>query len=262
MRASFRIVLIYAIAASCWIVLSDKAVGLIASDMNAMTWFATVKGLAFVAVTSLLLFLLIKKELSVKNNMIERLKENIKHREELVSELHHRIKNNLQVVKSLVHLETAEAATKEELAETIMDEIQAISAVFEIVYEKRIMTKLPLDEAIERFLVFKRSRNSGTAIKADIRKGLEFKLEMTTSIILLLNVLIDVLNRNNNDRSMIEITIPDPRTLRLTCKGIECQTCLDLISGSQLVEAYLKMLEGRMLKSDESIEIKIQHPAD
>ncbi len=53
--------LIYALSAGIWIFLSDNLVGAFFSDLGDFTHFATLKGLLFVAVTAMLLYMLLRK---------------------------------------------------------------------------------------------------------------------------------------------------------------------------------------------------------
>ena len=59
--AVVRMVLIYAVFAALWILLSDKLVGLVFSDPAHIVIASTLKGWAFVAITSLLLFILMRR---------------------------------------------------------------------------------------------------------------------------------------------------------------------------------------------------------
>ena len=59
--SALRVVLIYAAFAALWILLSDRLVSLLFSDPQTMTLVSTLKGWLFVAVTSLLLYGLIKR---------------------------------------------------------------------------------------------------------------------------------------------------------------------------------------------------------
>lgn len=56
-----RIVLIYVLTASAWILLSDHAVALIAPDVSQAAWISTLKGWAFVACTAALLYAFIRR---------------------------------------------------------------------------------------------------------------------------------------------------------------------------------------------------------
>jgi HD-GYP domain-containing protein (c-di-GMP phosphodiesterase class II) len=80
-RSTVRIVLIYAVFAGVWIVLSDAVLRESTVDPNLLTLFAVLKGLLFVAVTSLILLVLIRgyftrisevvRELKVSRDQIE-----------------------------------------------------------------------------------------------------------------------------------------------------------------------------------------------
>ncbi len=59
--AALRLVLIYAIFAGLWIVLSDKAVAWLLQDPGHILLASTLKGWLFVAVTSLLLYGLVRR---------------------------------------------------------------------------------------------------------------------------------------------------------------------------------------------------------
>lgn len=59
LRATLRIVLLYALFASLWILLSDRAVALLFNAPESIQSANTLKGLLFVAITSVLLFFLV-----------------------------------------------------------------------------------------------------------------------------------------------------------------------------------------------------------
>ena len=63
-RAAGRIVLIYAVFAGLWILLSDGVLVWLVNDPSQIGFFSTVKGWLFVGVTSLLLFGLIQRLLN------------------------------------------------------------------------------------------------------------------------------------------------------------------------------------------------------
>lgn len=60
-RGAFGIVLAYAVFAGLWILLSDQAMGLLFSDPAALVQASMAKGWFFVAVTSLLLYVLVRR---------------------------------------------------------------------------------------------------------------------------------------------------------------------------------------------------------
>ena len=58
MPAVFRIVVIYAVVAALWILFSDRAMSFFFKDPAHLTLVSTLKGWFFVAITSLMLFVL------------------------------------------------------------------------------------------------------------------------------------------------------------------------------------------------------------
>jgi|GEM_PF-5159474 len=63
-RDSLKIALIYFIAAGIWIIFSDRAVLIMFNDPETISFVQTYKGMLFVLVTSLLLYLALKKQIS------------------------------------------------------------------------------------------------------------------------------------------------------------------------------------------------------
>lgn len=67
----FKIVGIYALIGSLWIYYSDSAVAFLVNDHNLLARIGILKGLLFIVLTSLLLYLLIKQNF-LKYRQIER----------------------------------------------------------------------------------------------------------------------------------------------------------------------------------------------
>ena len=59
---SVRVTLIYIVLGGAWILFSDRLVTLLASDRHRLTFFQTYKGWAFVLVTGVILYLLLRRE--------------------------------------------------------------------------------------------------------------------------------------------------------------------------------------------------------
>ncbi len=67
-----RIVLFYAVVAALWIVFSDAALGFLWDDPRAIALASTLKGWAFVAVTTLLLFVLLRRQQALQRAVLQR----------------------------------------------------------------------------------------------------------------------------------------------------------------------------------------------
>ncbi len=59
-QAAARVAALYLVFATLWIFASDRLLALVVHDAERLTWIGTAKGVAFVAVTSLLLYLLLR----------------------------------------------------------------------------------------------------------------------------------------------------------------------------------------------------------
>src|SRR3990167_6162985 len=78
-RGTFKIVAIYAVFASLWILISDEVMARFLPDPTELTHASIFKGLLFVSVTSILLFGLVQKYVTHLHEM---------HRRKLEAELH------------------------------------------------------------------------------------------------------------------------------------------------------------------------------
>ena len=75
MRAHSRIALIYAVMGFGWILFSDRLVKFVTSDPEILTTIQDFKGIAFVIVTSLVLYFLMKREFEAREGVKKELEE-------------------------------------------------------------------------------------------------------------------------------------------------------------------------------------------
>ncbi|NOY06643.1 MAG: PAS domain-containing protein [Chlorobi bacterium] len=72
-----KLVIVYVVVSALWIFFSDQLLGMFVSDVSRITWLQTAKGLAFIVITGLLLYGLIRrylgnlKRLAVRENLRE-----------------------------------------------------------------------------------------------------------------------------------------------------------------------------------------------
>jgi PAS domain S-box-containing protein len=77
LNATLRIVLVYAVVSGLWILLSDRFLASLALDPATHTQWSVYKGLAFVAVTTLLLAVLVRAELRAREDAAAALRESL-----------------------------------------------------------------------------------------------------------------------------------------------------------------------------------------
>jgi len=123
-RPALRVVILYAAVSAVWILLSDRALAVLIEDPELYQHVQTYKGWFFVAVTAFLLFVLIRNELARRTRLEEEIfardrvytKEitaSLAEKDALLREVHHRVKNNLQIITSLLNLQKHGASDPE-----------------------------------------------------------------------------------------------------------------------------------------------------
>lgn len=94
---------------------------------------------------------LAKEEREAKEQEI---RESLQEKEVLLSEVHHRVKNNLAVVSSMMQLQTFEE-TNEEVKNKLLDSvtrIKAMATIHELLYQSQSFTKIEFTENIQRLV--------------------------------------------------------------------------------------------------------------
>ncbi|HDQ14054.1 MAG TPA: sensor histidine kinase [Sediminispirochaeta sp.] len=105
-RAStLRIVGGYLIFGVLWIVFSDQLLFTLARNPDNYLSLQTYKGIFYVVLTTILLLALVKREFRTRDEIQRRLEESLGKQEELRRDAHHRVKNSLQTVQSIISLQ-------------------------------------------------------------------------------------------------------------------------------------------------------------
>lgn len=102
---AFFLSALYMVIGSLWIFLSDAAVIALYPDFENQALLQLVKGLFFVLATAVILYRVIHRLLISQEALRERLSERQSEHDLLVREMHHRIKNNLQFVISMLGIQ-------------------------------------------------------------------------------------------------------------------------------------------------------------
>jgi len=194
MKSAYRITGYYALFATLWIVLSDSLFVLAFGEKAFLKYFSIVKGIAFVAATAALLFVMIKRELEIKNKVIVQLDREVEIREELIRELHHRIKNNIQVVIGLMNIETMDRDFSREVKERIANKLISMMSVFNIVYEIRDMRGISFESVLREY----RRISVRNIEPGKIDPAISYSVEVIVSCLLLIDTIIEVFLGSNN----------------------------------------------------------------
>ena len=132
-KGTARIVAGYTLTASLWILFSDRLLALF-PDRQTILALSMTKGALFVLVTSLCLHILVSRELTQRGILEDELRKRLEENEALLRELHHRVKNNLQIIASFLALERDLVEDEEDRG--IFDDMQARIQSMALVHEQ------------------------------------------------------------------------------------------------------------------------------
>jgi two-component sensor histidine kinase len=151
-RRALKVALLYAVFATLWIFLSDLVVELLIPP-GSFRVVQTVKGILFVAATTFVLYGALHRafrriEVSNERLRIEdrRLRESLSEQKELLQELHHRVKNNLQLTNSLLSIQsvqTTESHTGWALKRA-QERILSIALVHKLAYREGVLETIDM----------------------------------------------------------------------------------------------------------------------
>ncbi len=117
----------------------------------------------------------------------EQIKEDIREKDYLIKEIHHRIKNNLQVIKSLLSLQLKgmDSVEAHDLAKRSYDRINSIAIVHEMMFGSKDYSKLDFEEYIRELIpsIINNHSSQKKTIILDVQAD-EILLSLDTSITL------------------------------------------------------------------------------
>jgi hypothetical protein len=147
---AMRITAIYLVVGAIWIFFSDRFLGTIINDSQLLIQAQTYKGWFFVLITSILLFILIKESTSSLIESKEKAEKAFHEKQVLLTELHHRVKNNLAVICSLIdlHAGSLDKSDAKDLRE-IQYRIHTLADIEEILYQNEDMSSIPFHKYME-----------------------------------------------------------------------------------------------------------------
>ncbi|MBI5207155.1 MAG: HAMP domain-containing protein [Candidatus Firestonebacteria bacterium] len=106
---------------------------------------------------------------NVFNNMTGKLIRTIEEKEVLLKEIHHRVKNNMQIISSILNLQTGYTSDKETITalRESRDRIQVMALIHEKLYQSKNLSKIDFYEYIDELIT---NLFSSYGIKSEIIK--------------------------------------------------------------------------------------------
>ena len=247
LRDSLKIALTYLAVSALWIFFSDRLLGLFTNDGALLLELQTYKGWFFVLITSVLLYYLIEKSTSRLVKSRNKIEQALDEKQVVLSELHHRVKNNLAIICGLIDLQADELeGVKETRAlKTIQHRIYTLAEIEELFYQNRDMSRVPFHEYMNHLISSLNNMREGKRfdVNADI-ENLDLNISQAVPLGLLTNEIFSQLKLNGHTREVnsIEISfeVDDLQEISLSVIIKNCPPLLiSRLTGNEQVEAIL-----------------------
>lgn len=247
LRDSLKIALTYLVVSALWIFFSDRLLGLFTTDSALLLELQTYKGWFFVLVTSFLLYYLIEKSTSKLVKSRNRIEKALEEKHVVLSELHHRVKNNLAIICGLIDLQAdeLESANETRSLKTIQHRIYSLAEIEELFYQNRDMSRVPFQEYMNHLITSLKNAGEGKKfeVKADI-EDLNLNISQAVPLGLLVNEIFSQLRINGHIHEInaveVHTGIEETQDVTLSIAITNCpQIIISRLTESEHIEAIL-----------------------
>jgi two-component sensor histidine kinase len=137
----------------------------------------------------------LQKEIIERKKAIENTEAALREKEILLKEVHHRVKNNLQIILSLINLQSNQTKDKEmvQFFEQTKNRIKSIALVHEKLYKSRDLSSINFEEYLNELIpnIYEsfKAENSNVFLKIEIEK-IFMSIDIAISLALIINELV------------------------------------------------------------------------
>jgi len=212
-----------------------------------------------------------------REHLLQDLRQALTEKEVLLRETHHRIKNNLQLISSLLRLQARKVSNPEdrELFNKGLDRVQAVALVHEILYQSEERDSIDCASCVKNLVRTledaHRPPNGQIKIALLLAKEISLPLDKATPCALIVSELVtNAFKHAFPEGRSGEIRIEATRTnahllLAIADNGVGMQDELDLQRpqslGMQLVTDLVKQLDGVMtISNEDGLQFAIEIP--
>ncbi|MEJ2618197.1 MAG: sensor histidine kinase, partial [Ignavibacteriaceae bacterium] len=207
------------------------------------------------------------KEDQIKSSLIEK--------EILLKEIHHRIKNNLQIVSSLLSLQAGYLSDNklQEVFNESRNRIKALALIHEYLYRSKELTKIDFAHYVNDLVhyLFLSYRVDTNKYKLEMTlEDIDFDIDTSINLGIIINELTSnsikhAFNFKNNGQNIIRIVLvekDDKVNLNISDNGMGLDDKINFYNsdslGFQLVQTLVDQLEGNLdIKNNNGLEYRI-----
>lgn len=199
-------------------------------------------------------------DISTQRNYREKIKETLQEKEALLSELHHRVKNNLALITSLVELQIfhADDDRLEEELQNIKNRIMTMASIHEVLYQNGSLTSIPFTSFLQELLNTRMIQNQRDINNTQITiptGSLSLNINQSIPSGLLLNEILSLIFNFADDKkpSSIDIQLREyGKQVHIIFEGEQIINCPDEVKNGTslhniLIRTLVKQLEGTLI---------------
>ncbi len=219
----------------------------------------------------------ISRDITERKKAENQLKESLSEKEVLLREIHHRVKNNLAVIQSLLRIQSRHAQNAEltRMLEATQHRIRSMALAHELLYQSENLTDINISRYLGNLLNQLMASFSFIGKRIEIRKAIqEVQLGIDTAVPLgfILTELISncykhAFPKSKDGEIAVSVRCPGDKKLELVVKddGVGIPEGMDFEESSslgyQLIRIFVKQLNGEIeIFRQEGTEVRIIFP--
>ena len=265
--SALKIAIVYLLVSLVWIFVSDHA--FLRGVSESILRISDIKGSIYCTVIASLLYITIARILNKRDTLEAQLRAAIEEKEMLVREVHHRVKNNLMIVSSILALEQDSVTSESDIVlfEETQARIRSISLVHEHLYKNKQLKYINLADYIKELADTSSElfAFSDTKIQILVERDITVTLDIATSIsLILMEALTNSYRHGAAKAGQIEISLArcyverciddEPNEIEITVKdnGPGFPEKINEGLGFRLIEALAEQCKAKITRKNDN----------
>ncbi len=184
--APLRIAGLHLLFGFCWILFSDLLLAVFVTDRASTIYVQMAKGWLYVIGTSAFVYVMVRRHVRRSRRYEARLLGSLEEKEVLLREVHHRVRNNLQVISSILSLQSRTISDEESKAafRNCILRIKSMSLAHQQIYGAADVSRIRLDSYLQNLARLLRDTygRPGIDVQVDVENG-DFVVSLEKALI-------------------------------------------------------------------------------
>ncbi len=198
-------------------------------------------------------------DITERKNAENTIRDSLKEKEILLREIHHRVKNNLQVISSLLKIQSSYSGQNgdKEIFKETLNRLRSMSMIHQLLYKSNSLSKIGFDEYVYEMLNSLKENLPAKYLNFDIEAdNIILSIDIAVPCGLLINELVSLILKepqNGHEETPIKISVRRPEENGNIIITLQCDNCVmpeytaeSKSLGLQLVNTLLEQIDGKL----------------